>query len=158
MWYIKTLLAGVLPEVDMASELNASLLSELERLHDRVERLELEAGLVDTVKAWGTKAKEFLSKKLTAASIHLYIQNKLKVDQFTVDNDSKIQFKYMNSDYAVTKVDDKTFQIAKDGGQAMKFSSFSELDTHLKSLTMKACPADLARYSRAVMRSRAGML
>lgn len=141
----------------MPSELSAALLSELERLNNRVERLELEAGVMDTVKAWGNKAKDMLSKKLTAASIQYYIHNKLKVDP-TVDQQKKIEFEYNNAKFIVTNVDDKTFQIAKDGGQAMKFTSFSELDTHLKSLTMKACPAELVRYSRAVMRTHAGMI
>jgi len=141
----------------MPSGLNAALLSDLERVRDRVERLELEAGIVDTMIGWKNRAVDMMSKKLTTASIHNYIHDKLKVEA-TVDKDGKVEFKYKNSDFAVSKVDGKTFQIAKDGGQAMKFASWSELDTHLKSLTMKASPAELARYSRAVMRSRAANL
>jgi len=142
----------------MASIANHATLRELEHIHDRLNYLEASifGGMLD-------KAKSMFSSTLTPHAISDYIHKKYKVE-VAKDGDGKLDFAMGDAKFEITKGSDgKMFMITKDGGSGMPFSKLSDLDTLMKSLTHSAgmssraqpTAEELARYSRAVMRSQA---
>lgn len=144
---------------DMAYHISQAKLNELEEIHERLNMLE--ASMFGT---FIDKAKAMLSNTLTAHSISDYVHKKYSVE-VTKDSESKLEFTVKDIKFVITKgADAKTFKIAKEGAaDSMPFTKLTELDTLIKSMThpqgmSRACQAsvaDVARYSRAVMKSQA---